>query len=69
MPLVRITNPDYKPDPEDMVPGHEISGSGNPNIIAGGWDFPADLGMSRADLYPAPHENTRRVRFLKRWIY
>lgn len=45
-----------------------VSGEGNPNLIAGGWGFPDDLGMSRADVYPSKHQNAWYTRLAVRWI-
>jgi hypothetical protein len=64
-----------EPQENTVNPAHEaekrgprITGEGNPNLIQGGWGFPSDLGMSRADLYPSKHQNAWYTRLAIRWI-
>lgn len=66
-PKLRIVNTEYVPDAEDKAPGTPVTGEGNPNLIQG-WNFPKDLGISRADVYPDKRAGKWTRRFMDRWI-
>lgn len=67
-PKLKVAHPDYVPDAEDLAPGEIIHEQGNPNLVGGGWAFPKDFGMSRADIYPDKRAGKWTRRVMNRWF-